>query len=614
MTPLPRAYRERADASVHSLLFETSQPLGKDGRSYLFVEPQEFLAARSLEDLPVLFGRIDAWRREGLHVAGFLTYECGYAFEARLRPLFRPPRGLPLAWFGAYAAPLIFDHRTGEGGLPDLVRPPAEGFSLGAFRLDTTHEEYAEKVARIRELIARGDTYQVNLTSRLLFEHGGSATSLFAALTARQKVAYAAFVHLPEAKILSFSPELFFRLDGGRIETRPMKGTAPRGLDAAEDARLRAWLRTDPKNRSENVMIVDLLRNDLAKVSAVGSVRTESVFEVEPYETLFQMTSTVRGDLLPETSVASLLAALFPSGSITGAPKLRTMEIIRELEGTPRGIYTGALGFLTPSGEGTFSVAIRTMVLDESGRGEMGVGSGIVYDSEAPREYEECLLKARFLTDAAAPIELFETLLFEDGYFLLDHHLDRLRAAAAHFGFPFDEPGARRALEAHASALAPGEAFRVRLVLGPDGGTTLMSAVLDDEGEDGTVCLAAERVHSGNPLLGFKTTKRELFARLYEEARAAGHVDAILLNERGEVTEATRSNVFVRMGGKLLTPPLGSGLLPGVLRRHLLETEPGAEERVLTPRDLIAAEGVFLGNSVRGLRQVVLVGERLGVS
>jgi para-aminobenzoate synthetase/4-amino-4-deoxychorismate lyase len=290
------------------------------------------------------------------------------------------------------------------------------------------------------------------------------------------------------------------------------------------------------------------------------------------------------------------------------------MEIIRELEETPRGIYTGTLGFFSPAGEASFSVAIRTVVLDAEGHGEMGIGSGIVYDSEAPREYEECLLKARFLTLSATAFDLFETMLYEDGYFLLDHHMDRLRAAAAHFGFPFEEGAVREALEDHARGLCPGEAYRVRLLLGPDGRRGLTSSPLDAEEDLGSVSIAKERVDSRNPLLGFKTTRRELFARLYEEGRAAGRTDLLLLNERGEVTEGTRNNVFVRKDGKLLTPPLASGVLPGVLRRYLLETEPGAEERVLTPEDLITAEEVLLGNSVRGLRQVVLVGERLRVS
>jgi para-aminobenzoate synthetase/4-amino-4-deoxychorismate lyase len=607
MKPLPHAYHDLAESERNSVLLETSRPGPGNERSYLFVGPERVLTLASLEGAESFFSQVDECLSRGLFVAGFLTYECGYAFETRARAMFRPP-SLPIAWFGVYRAPFVFDHRTGlsEPEPPSAPLPRMDGFVLSRYDLATSQEEYCTKVAQIRELIARGDTYQVNLTNRLLFHFSGSPVALFRAVQDLQRVPYAAYIRLDETRILSVSPELFFRIENETILTRPMKGTAPRGADPTEDARLRSWLREDDKNRSENVMIVDLLRNDLAKVSRIGSVKTADVFSVEEYETLFQMTSTVSGRLVRGTKPFGIMKALFPSGSITGAPKVRTMEIIRELEPGPRGIYTGAIGFFSPRGEAIFNVAIRTIVLD-SGLGEMGIGSGIVYDSSPEREFEECMLKARFLTECDQGFELLETLLFKDSYSFLPQHVDRLKASAEQLAFPFTEPKILAALEAERATLAQGTPFRVRLLLDRRGGVRVESEPLTAEEDSGTVVMAEERTSSKDPLLRHKTTRRETYARGHKNARALGHLDAIFMNERGEVTEGAVHNVFIRSEGRLFTPPLEGGLLPGVYRRHVLEHDPRASERVLTLQDLVSAEAIYLCNSVRGMRRVSLV-------
>jgi para-aminobenzoate synthetase/4-amino-4-deoxychorismate lyase len=605
MRPLPPRFHALADSRPGSVLLETTRPGPGEDRSYLFLDPERVLSLSSPDDAAQFFADMDSCLEDGLHLAGFLCYELGCVFEPRSLPLFRRDSRLPLAWFGAYRAPFVFDHGTGRSD----PEPPAGGGGDRSFRVSgcallTPRDAYCAQVERVRELIASGETYQVNLTNRVRFDFSGSPVGFFRALSERQSVPYAAFIRLGEARILSASPELFFRIEGRTIETRPMKGTAPRGRDAAEDERLGLWLQADPKNRSENVMIVDLLRNDLARVSRIGTVETRDVLAVEAYETLFQMTSTVRSSLLQGAGPRQVLGALFPSGSITGAPKLRTLAAIRELEEAPRGIYTGAIGFFSPSGGAAFNVAIRTILLD-GGRGEMGVGSGVVYDSSPEREFEECLLKARFLTDFEW--DLLETILWKDGYHLLPYHLERLQDSAVHLGFPYPAREIDGALSSEAARHAPGESLRVRLLLGRDGTVRVESSPCSPQEALPTVMLADLHTSSADPFLRHKTTRRELYNAFHRKAASLGHADAIFRNERGEITEGTIHNVFVLLDGQLLTPPVSSGLLPGVERRHVLETDPRAREQVLRLEDLLQAEALYLSNSVRGLLRVRLV-------
>jgi para-aminobenzoate synthetase/4-amino-4-deoxychorismate lyase len=611
---LPSQYQAILSDLPDSILLETSRPDQENRRSFLFVNPVAALAVESLDEVPVLFHRIEECLEQGLYVAGFMSYECGYHFEPRAAVHVPERSKLPLAWFGAYRQPFTFDHITGTFS-PELpadwresasAAAPAESFRVSGRQLEIGRDEYCAKIEAIRDFIAAGDTYQVNFTTKALFDYSGPPAALYSSLRNQQRVGFAAYIHRRDYDILSFSPELFFRVEKGRITTRPMKGTAPRGRTLAEDARIRNWLRADPKNRSENVMIVDLLRNDIGKVAEIGSVRVDERFSVEKYETLFQMTSTVSGTLRAGTRFYDIFRAIFPSGSVTGAPKCRTMQIIQEIEEGPRGVYTGAIGYIAPSHDAVFSVPIRTMVL-EAGTGEMGVGGGIVYDSTPLQEYDECLLKMQFFTRSQSTFRLIESLRWDGQYRFLRQHLERLKSSAEYFDFPFSEPELAERLDENQSGLQAGEAYKVRLLLDSEGAIVIDNVRLAAEPLACTVTVSSVRSSSQDRFLYHKTTFRDVYEQQHAEARRRGHVDVLFVNEKGELTEAANNNIFVEIGGKWFTPPVECGLLPGIYRQHVLETEPRASERILTVVDLKAADAIYICNSVRGLRRVTLV-------
>ena len=607
-TQLPKHLHAIAAATPGALLLQTSRFDDDNHHSYLFLHPIYTISAQSLDDLPDLFRRIELALAQGHHIAGYLSYECGYHFERFEEPPLSPQ--LPLAWFGVYSHPFIFDHARGsfEGPASDLSSVPsphtiADTFAANA-QLTITEDEYSAKIDRIKNYIEAGDTYQVNFTDSVTARTPLSPAQAFAALSASQPVPYSALLNLATRHILSFSPELFFRITNGRISTRPMKGTMPRGLDLAEDEQQAARLQSDEKNRSEHVMIVDLLRNDLGRICASGSVGVDDIFSVERYTTLLQMTSTISGTLRPGLRYYDIFRALFPSGSITGAPKIRTMEIIRELESHPRGVYTGAIGHIAPNSSATFNVAIRTLVLEQD-VAHMGVGGGIVADSVAASEYRECLLKASFLTRVRHDFQLIETMLCSNGSIaLLSLHLDRLEASARYFDFIFDRVEVETCITDYTNQLPTNEPHRIRLLFDATGNPTLTHTPLTPEPPALTVRISTERTHSTDVVLRHKTTHRELYERELAKARAEGCDEVLFLNERGELTEGAISNIFLQREGKLLTPPLASGVLAGIYRRHLLETNPTAEEHTLSPRDLDTAEAIYLCNSVRGLRRI----------
>ncbi|WP_341313170.1 aminodeoxychorismate synthase component I [Paraburkholderia sp. IMGN_8] len=483
--------------------------------------------------------------------------------------------------------------------------------------------QFNEAIDAIHAALRAGDSYQVNYTYRLGFDVFGSPTALYRRLRARQPVRYGALIALPgDDWVLSCSPELFIQKEGATLRARPMKGTAPRSDDPAEDRHTAEFLANDPKNRAENVMIVDLLRNDLSRVAQTGSVSVPVLFSVEPYASVWQMTSTVQATLRARTSFADVIRALFPCGSITGAPKHRTMQLIDALESTPRGLYTGAIGWLdapaanasdSACGDFCLSVAIRTLTLNAATRegerhGTMGVGAGIVLDSVAADEYAECQLKARFLTGAEPGFELFETMYAtrEDGVRHLSRHLARLSASAATLGFKFEENEIRTSLAEKCAALSKQTPHRVRLALNKSGTAQITAAVLAPLAEPTVlVLLAADHgftaTDANDPLLRHKTTRRAEYDRGWREAEAKGAFDTLFFNERGELTEGGRSNVFVKVTGRWWTPPLESGVLPGIMRGMLLEdADLHATERVLTLTDVQNAEALLLCNALRG--------------
>lgn len=611
-TRLPESARRIAAVTPDSVLLETSRFDAKNRHSYLFLHPSAIFAADEPDEIPRVFEQIESALGRGLHAAGFLTYECGYHFEPRLHPSHRRS-SLPLAWFGVYEQPLVFDHASGsyQGGEPGWAEIPSAAGEAGALApcdaLGIEHDEYCAIIARIKEHIASGETYQVNFTDEVAATTSRTALQAYELLLQHQPVAYGALLSAAGHHILSFSPELFLRIEGGKITTRPMKGTMGRGLDSAEDAEAARRLQNDPKNRSEHVMIVDLLRNDLGRICALGSVEVEDLFSVEKYETLLQMTSTVSGTLRPEIGFYEIFRGTFPSGSVTGAPKIRTMQIIRELERSARGIYTGAIGHIAPDRSCAFNVAIRTVVLD-NGKLRMGVGGGIVADSDADDEYRECLLKASFLARSPRNFQLLETLLWEDGYWFLPEHLERIAASALYFNFDLDRAEVQSRLEQLAHSFEGAQRYRVRLLADALGNVTVSASELTGSQEIKRVMLSRKHTHSSDPFLRHKTTRRSLYDGEFAAARAQGFDEVFFLNEKDQVTEGAISNLFVERAGRLLTPPLGCGVLPGIFRRHLLETRENAEEAVLTVKDLESADALFVCNSLRGMQKVSLPG------
>jgi para-aminobenzoate synthetase/4-amino-4-deoxychorismate lyase len=612
---LPQSFRISAAQSRNSLLLETSRFDPDNRHSHLFLNPNRLIVANQLGEIPRLFGEIEMALKQGLYVAGFLSYECGYHFErvADVDVL------EPLAWFGAYERVHTFDHLR-EANPRERATPaigdtctPSYAALADDTALEISKDAYVARILKIKEHLAAGDTYQVNFTDKLAFSTALAPADVFSGLSAQQSVAYSAFLNLESRSILSFSPELFFKIEGDRICTRPMKGTMPRGLDLADDERMASRLRNDEKNRSEHVMIVDLLRNDLGRICRVGTIKVESPFFVERYNTLHQMTSTVVGTLLPDIEFYDIFRGLFPSGSITGAPKIRTMQIIRALERQARGVYTGAIGFIAPNRSAVFNVAIRTLTMQD-GRVTMGVGGGIVADSDPHDEYRECLLKASFVTRQHEPFQLIETILWDGEFRLLSLHLDRLGLSAGYFNFPFNRAQVSSQLFdlSKSHSFENGTPRRIRLLLAANGRVACQVSDCSKEPVTIRAVLADERTSSTDPFRRHKSTRRELYDRLFDKARAEGFQEVVFANENGELTEGAISNLFIEKMGKLLTPPLSSGVLPGVFRRHVLESSAAAEETVLTLDDLQSADAIYLCNSVRGMRQVTSISTAAG--
>jgi len=599
-----------------TVLLDSARPDAENRWSWCFTAPKRVHTAATGDEIHALVETLQAETTRGHYVAGYLSYEAGYPFV----DLDVPRRAeAPLAWFGVYDAPHRLAPADVEVGLWTLDASPA----VQDVQLGVSEDDYTDAIRSVRRHIGKGNVYQINYTAPLRFRVEGDPRSLYRRLRARQRVPYAAYLNLGKRQILSLSPELFFRRDGDRVVTRPMKGTIRRGRTLDEDRALREELAADPKNRAENLMIVDLLRNDLSVCCRPGSVTVPALYETEPYPSVTQMTSTVEGRLRDDAGLADLLRALFPCGSVTGAPKRRAMRLIRELEAGPRGVYCGAVGMAGPDDTAVFNVAIRTAVLNAAD-GTMGLGSGIVWDSDPADEYEECALKGTFLTgDADAQTDagseedfkLIETMRFDGVQIpLLDRHLERLARSAAYFSFPFREGRVRRRIE-RAVANQSGASRKVRVTLDRWGRPAVTVSPIDDGPEvPWRLTVADERVDAGDPFFYHKTTRRGPYDRALSAARAAGYDEAILLNEDGAVTEGCYSNVFARQDDTLLTPPVESGLLAGVYRTHVLETRPEATERTLTLDDLRTADALYCCNAVRGWCEATLVQQDLPVA
>ncbi|MBN2241308.1 MAG: aminodeoxychorismate synthase component I [Acidobacteria bacterium] len=560
-----------------------------------FKNPLRIIEATKVEQVRPCLENIETQVREGgIYAAGFISYEAAAAFDGAMRT--GRSADFPLLWFGLYPP-------------PEPIRLPApqrSAYSMGEWAPSIGKPDYFGAIAEIKERIRAGDTYQVNYTFLLRAAFARDPWNLFLSMVRAQNPGYSAWVDTGRYAICSASPELFFDLRRNRLTCKPMKGTVRRGRTLGEDESLAGWLQSSEKNRAENLMIVDMIRNDLGRVAEAGSVEVERLFEVERHPTLWQMTSTIRADT--RKPLAEILAALFPSASITGAPKIQTMRIIADLENSPRNIYTGCIGYIGPGPCAQFNVAIRTAVVDRVREtAEYGTGGGIVWDSEGEDEYTEAILKARILTEQRPDFSLMETLLWTpgQGYFLLDYHMKRLEDSAAYFDYPARIGVIRNALHGKA-AFFPDADRKVRLLLDRNGSIQIQSSPLPAPAspEPMKVGIASKPVNSNNIFLYHKTTFRDT----YESARLGcpGCDDVLLWNERGEFTESSVANLVVEMDGELVTPPADSGLLRGVFRACLLD-QGKIRERVLHVADRKNFKSIYLINSVRRWREAVFI-------
>ena len=557
-------------------------------------DPYRVLATNRTEEVRDVIERAEAESLAGAWVAGFVAYEAAPAFDDAL--VVRVPRpDLPLAWFAAFRSSGTEPARRGGG------------YRMAPWRPEISAGEYEADVTAIQESITIGDTYQANYTLRLRGSVEGDLGSVYADLLQAQRGGHHALIRTGRHTVVSASPELFFRWDGRRLESRPMKGTMARGRWEQEDRRHRERLLASGKDRAENVMIVDLLRNDLGRVARFGTVQVERLFEIERFETVWQMTSTVAADTLPGIRLFDIFAAMFPCGSVTGAPKARTMEIVRSLEISPRGVYCGAIGLLAPPGSGRpraeFSVAIRTVVVDErDGSAEYGVGGGVVHESTAADEYREAMVKARVLERRRAPVTLLETMRWDpgEGIWLLERHLDRLRSSARYFGITLPEVEIAGLL-----ATVAGEApLRVRLLVPEQGRPCAEMAPLVPRSPIVGLVIDSVAVDRSDILRYHKTTCRDR----YEEASARHPAadDVVLVNELGQLVETTIANLAVRVGDEWLTPPIEAGCLPGTYRQELVDAGV-LRERRLAVGDLLSSDEIAVINSVQGWRPAKLL-------
>lgn len=561
------------------------------GRWLAFEHPVRILTTSHPDEVLPLLREVEAAvNAEKLYAAGFISYEAAPAFDPALS-VHPDPSGFPLLWFGLYPGPTPWT--------PGTTPPPASSDPPLHWTPSLSRSDYAEVIARIRNYLFSGETYQVNYTFRLSSPFRQDPLPLFETLVQAQGAHYSAFLDTADFALCSASPELFFRLNGTHLESRPMKGTMKRGVTTREDELQAQKLRESPKNQAENVMIVDMVRNDMGRVSEKGEVRVDQLFKVERYPTVWQMVSTVSART--RASLCDIFSALFPCASITGAPKPRTMALIAREERAPRRIYTGTIGYMAPDRQAQFNVAIRTVLIDKAhGVAEYGVGGGIVWDSVSGDEYDECETKAKVLCDPPVEFQLLETMLWtpEEGLFLKDRHVDRLADSAHYFDFTFSFEKIRSELD----ALTFARPTRVRLLMSRSGIVTLESVPFEPDPATRltTLRLAQHPVDVADRFLYHKTTCRQV----YEAARqgVTDGDDVLLWNAAGELTESTIANLVVELDGELLTPPVCSGLLAGTFRAELL-AQGTIKERVIHRADLPRIRTFFLINSLRKWRE-----------
>lgn len=573
--------------------FFYTPPIYKNAISYLFKgNPKIFSIKKSnIADFYNLKSEVE-------NKIGFflINYEFGYILENKLFHLVNNDKVL----FQFYA----FDKKECKkfDSNKITINNEVNNFSIEDISVNTSLTEYGNAIKKIKTFIKNGDTYQVNYTVKAKFKINGDLISLFQTLIFNQSAEFTAIINTGDNIIISISPELFFKIEGRTITTKPMKGTIQRGYNQFEDIRNFSSLKNSIKDRAENVMIVDMLRNDLGKISKYGSVKATKLFEIEKYESVFQMTSTIKGKL-NKNDLIDVIANLFPCGSITGAPKIRTMEIIHSIEKEERGIYTGSIGIKT-NDKSVFNVAIRTIVIDKKGNAEMGLGSGVVWDSKAISEYEESILKGNFLFKSENPFYLFESILYEKGkFFLLNTHINRLIKSAERFLFVADKKKILNALKNESFKLSKSKSYKIKLILNKQGKIDIITEKLKTANNKLKVLISSERINSTSLFQYHKTSNRKLYDKVYHEIIAKGFDEAIFLNEKDELCEGIISNIVIEKNGQMFTPKEDSGLLPGVFREFLI-SKGVIKEKSLFLKDIKTADKIFLINSVRKFREV----------
>jgi para-aminobenzoate synthetase/4-amino-4-deoxychorismate lyase len=575
--------------TIPYIYFEDQLAEGGPWKQRLYQNPIEIVTAWEAEEVGPALERLQTFHSQGRYLAGYFAYELGYLLEGTLMHLLPENRSEPLLQFGVF------------NSYEQTDLPAVGAAEIGWMKPDWTKPEYNKKFEKIAAYIKAGDVYQINLTFPLRGTFKGDAASLYQFLNKRQPVHYGGVIALSDRSIVTLSPELFYQRDQNDIQMRPMKGTIKRGATEVEDNELAHTLQNDAKNRAENLMIVDLLRNDLSRISEPGSVKVADLFSIETYPSLHTMTSGIEARLKPDIKLDQVLRALFPCGSVTGAPKIRAMEIIRELESVPRNAYCGALGMIDPDGKSRFNVGIRTLSLGSDNSLTYPVGSGVVADSTGTSEYEECLLKAAFLTGGS--FDLIETIGWDPviGFMHMDLHMERLVASAFVFGYAFRKSFVRSSLDKAVENLAT--PHKIRITLSHNGVVQTSVSLLQFSAKNAAwpVSLSKNRLNSKDRMLRHKTTERTFYDGERERIhRLTGCKEVLFFNERDELCEGSFTNVFIVKDGEMLTPALRSGLLPGVLRKTLLANG-DVKAKTLTREDFEQADEIFVGNSVRGL-------------
>lgn len=583
----------------HSAFFYTP-PYYEKSRSYLLTDPKKLIKISYGDDLEEHFSLVEEYLAQGYPGYALINYEAAYLLEEKLKNYLSGEKKTLLTF-------IFFDDENFFEYKSSILKQKEfslDKFQISNFQLNTSKKNYSSAVKKIKKHIEEGNTYQINYTLKGKFNFDGDIEEFFKCLSFNQSAKYSAFINNGEEIIISISPELFFKIRKDKLQSMPMKGTAKRGIEPSSDSLIKYSLQNDDKNRAENLMIVDLLRNDLGRVCKYGTVKTDKMFEVEKYESLYQMVSTVNGKL-NKPGLIRIIKNLFPCGSITGAPKISSMRIIKEIESEERGIYTGAIGLLKKD-ESIFNVPIRTLVINKkSSAGEVGLGSGVVWDSNPDEEYEEILLKGNFIKSPAPYFEIIETMLVEQGKIIfLSEHLKRMKAAAQHFLFLYDEEKIISRINSRVKKLDHQLNYKIRLLLNKWGKIKLAVSEEVSASKAGNIFISDKTINSQNTFQYFKTTNRKVYNSEFKKYSSKGFTDVIFINEKNQITEGAISNIFICKGGMIYTPPIESGILNGIYRKHLLYNNINIKEEALYKDDLLTADEVFITNAVKKIIKI----------